>query len=1451
MAESGGDGGQPRTVVATPIPPSVIASVPTMSAVQQQFMEMRMRQALGKSGIPEPQSLPVQMLMRYPNLQQAASSTTGLIATVNSRPRPSGNMQLLRGLDVQQMHKHPLCASAAAATTTSRLMHDREYAAQMQPRHRAAVVARPSTVIAARIASAFSSDASSNAADLFGGVSYAASGLGLQRATVREAARFNITACTANGQKSSIGPSTDFFVQVRGVARVRARIVAGGKDESFMTIEWKPTCSGQYHIVVSRLGVPIVGSPFSVHATDAEPHAPQCAVRGAALANAVSRDMNHFEVEFKDKLGCVTHAVELDVFVEPLPQDSPRASPQGRPAVLTGGQQQKERESPAPSMRDHPQHPKGRGDDHEQEDPNGDYELDIDEAPEDVRERLGTASGRHWQRLGDTAPSQGIELQHEELSLALQKTTKFTRAQWEEFDIHHLRPDHYVKSRTSYFAPVATGGVELAAMAAVAVRRRGGMARLTAQNDAFETRYRRIRVRVADKPLVVRAGPELDSEQIGQLLPGAIATVLEERITPGNVRAMISLESLGKEDSEGIKRTGLTFRSENNTFRSDGIAIPSPPLPRKSSAKAATESARKLAVSDDSGSQRSQRKGGGGGAPSYREGSGSHRSASSHRKSGGKAASRKWNVSEAGAGSHRVAASCHRSSGSDAESSQPSATNLSSSSPSLSTKEADRSALGLASIGEEAEEEEEEEYVEPDVHAATPPKLGAGHERVKQLWGMKLPSSPKQSSGANDHPMAQPLSPLLLSERPTATPPRTPPKAFHERLNWGLRQSSERGGLSGETSEDADLLSGKVGWITLIKDGKKLVTSRLRLDAISKHEQVDQWKRRLRNNNSSTAAALAKKGVPLRESERNMLAGNGPTLPIAIELADDPASFAYGGLFPGTVHSHGKLHDVHRVSYSIGVSGQYLLHVRLRKQAVALPGSPFDLRVEAGPSYALSSRLPLEALSQEVGVECAVIVTTADRMGNPRFTGGDKARFLLTCDSRTCSSSIDDIGDGSYKLRWLSDVPGTYVVHVKIDQEDIVNSPKRITFASTIPVLENSELIFREPNLDVLAGQSISFQIKLFDQFGNPSHPSEAYKTDVWDLGLTLLNTDDLRNLSENEPLPGTQHQSRWLPEGNVFEITFTPMVAGEHELHVYSSQAPDANAATEAEKNQRRNTGDKKENAKKEEAAKREEASSPEKKSSSSSKKSSLSRYAAEKRSRNNGNRHPFPGSPFMIQVGRSSNEVTQQRGGTAAGDYAIERTVFEEAQRTWATFTVDAFSSEASAMVSRYWTKTKSLGAEGNDSLHVDRWRNVWGAGEVVWAHPPIELLVPLTQVLVRHDRYAETVVCCPLWSSAKWFRELESIADDQFRYSAGKLHKVADDAPARCEEWPVMLFHIPAQDPPRSLTGARRPSMELLSPDASPSHSPQPSSPVPNVPNLNIQSGGRVVQSTKEAW
>jgi hypothetical protein len=52
------------------------------------------------------------------------------------------------------------------------------------------------------------------------------------------------------------------------------------------------------------------------------------------------------------------------------------------------------------------------------------------------------------------------------------------------------------------------------------------------------------------------------------------------------------------------------------------------------------------------------------------------------------------------------------------------------------------------------------------------------------------------------------------------------------------------------------------------------------------------------------------------------------------------------------VHSKGHLHEYHKVHFSIGRAGRYLLHVRLQQAALPLPGSPFALVVTPGPAHA-------------------------------------------------------------------------------------------------------------------------------------------------------------------------------------------------------------------------------------------------------------------------------------------------------------------------------------------------------------------------------------------------------------------------------------------------------------------------------------------------------------------
>ena len=69
---------------------------------------------------------------------------------------------------------------------------------------------------------------------------------------------------------------------------------------------------------------------------------------------------------------------------------------------------------------------------------------------------------------------------------------------------------------------------------------------------AAQTRNRKIRVKVGGRPIAVRTSAEHGSEEIGMLLPGAVVTVVEERIgRGGNVDACVALDFMEKEDRQG------------------------------------------------------------------------------------------------------------------------------------------------------------------------------------------------------------------------------------------------------------------------------------------------------------------------------------------------------------------------------------------------------------------------------------------------------------------------------------------------------------------------------------------------------------------------------------------------------------------------------------------------------------------------------------------------------------------------------------------------------------------------------------------------------------------------------------------------------------------------------------------------------------------------------------
>lgn len=178
---------------------------------------------------------------------------------------------------------------------------------------------------------------------------------------------------------------------------------------------------------------------------------------------------------------------------------------------------------------------------------------------------------------------------------------------------------------------------------------------------------------------------------------------------------------------------------------------------------------------------------------------------------------------------------------------------------------------------------------------------------------------------------------------------------------------------------------------------------------------------------------------------------------------------------------------------------------------------------------------------------------------------------------------------------------------------------------------------------------------------------------------------------------------------------------------------------------------------------------------------------------------REPLPGSPFAVSVraSRADAEATERERmesmmivGISAGDYKVTPNVFAAAQAKWGECTVDAFASEATALLPRFWTATGVRKAEATNAL-----AQPWTAGERLWMHPPIELLSAVVKKLKGPTRTAEIVLLAPIHRGSPWYPEILAMSDDTLKFPKGNLEKIADDAPGRLLEWPMEVFHIPA--------------------------------------------------------
>ena len=473
---------------------------------------------------------------------------------------------------------------------------------------------------------------------------------------------------------------------------------------------------------------------------------------------------------------------------------------------------------------------------------------------------------------------------------------------------------------------------------------------------------------------------------------------------------------------------------------------------------------------------------------------------------------------------------------------------------------------------------------------AGPSSSGSSSGRRRSSVTPRTPRTPTKPSSAQSSPVwasSDQSSPVWASsDQAIATASAPPSSSFHASTSQTASdmpkpfpadpapRSSPPRGRGAATPRQP------IGWVTVHKGGRELVTPRGVWPAGERRQHQIMWARRVavdrRFGGDAMLAMQASKAVgagrlgkvatavalPMVDTHKRSKSTASYQSVYANELASDPKriGFAFGGVDPGRLHAHGQIIEVHNVHYSIAMCGTYRLHVALRHDGVQLPGSPFVLKVSAGPASALTTAvlahmLPLRGVvgnSSESG--CRVVLKASDMMGNACeaggativCSGGDKKIEIL--------SRVVDNNDGTYLLEWRSKVAGVFDAHVSVDGVPILGSPMPLTLTSEPPDLKQSELI-GSGLTKAVAGKPADFRIKFKDRFGNAAQPSANLKFEMAMLppveGFEKKDRAEKTIIADRwksavaHPIEGTWH-------GAEFEVKYVAEVAGDLELHVW-----------------------------------------------------------------------------------------------------------------------------------------------------------------------------------------------------------------------------------------------------------------------------------------------------------
>eukprot|EP00899_Mesostigma_viride_P003583 jgi/Mesvir1/13225/Mv12753-RA.2 len=220
--------------------------------------------------------------------------------------------------------------------------------------------------------------------------------------------------------------------------------------------------------------------------------------------------------------------------------------------------------------------------------------------------------------------------------------------------------------------------------------------------------------------------------------------------------------------------------------------------------------------------------------------------------------------------------------------------------------------------------------------------------------------------------------------------------------------------------------------------------------------------------------------------------------------------------------------------------------VAVRVGGAHIPGSPFNVRVLAGPTSAPSITLAGPGATGAVkGVPVAFTITARDAAGNVRTQGGDDFSVLVPGAS---SATVRDNGDGTYDARYVYDAtssaPSVNTLSVYMGAVLAKTQAIRLLNAGAPQAFSAARTTAAGPGLQAaIAGEATFVLVYARDELGAPLIPPVSFAATL--TPVTSITTGDIT--ASSQPLPG---------DGLVgtYKIPFTVTVSGTFRLRVFSA---------------------------------------------------------------------------------------------------------------------------------------------------------------------------------------------------------------------------------------------------------------------------------------------------------